>query len=264
VSIDRAAAWERAIILTPRPDVARALLESELARVAENDLIAKQGRVGKAEIERIQASAKNEVERRYWFPTRVRALGREVQFFVPTSFLGRPADASMGYSVFVTGAEIDQVGRSFAGGRDRPAMMVMPLVRGLRDNAFGIRSDDDAAAPPIIDVLAPTVEAQRAALQNFDVVAGRLATLPANVPNGAAAAPPRVAETNSPAGADRTAAVGSVPGSGATTSPAASATAPSARRTVPERLRELNQLRADGLISEQEYLELRRKILAEL
>ena len=221
VAIDRAFAWERAIVLTPRPDVAR----------------------------------------RYWFPTRVRVMGREVQFYVPASFLGRSADARMGYTAIVTGAELDQVGRSFSGGRNRAVMMVMPLVRGLRDNAFGLRSDDDAASPPVIDVLAPTIDAQRSALQNFDIVAGRLATMPGIAPDGSvAAAPP--AGVASTAADDKVAQHDGAPRVGDAARPSAPSTG--GRRTMPERLRELNQLRADGLISEQEYLDLRRKILSEL
>jgi hypothetical protein len=40
--------------------------------------------------------------------------------------------------------------------------------------------------------------------------------------------------------------------------------APTEKRTVPARLRTLNQLRDEGLITEAEYNDLRRKILAEL
>jgi hypothetical protein len=36
------------------------------------------------------------------------------------------------------------------------------------------------------------------------------------------------------------------------------------RRTVPARLKTLNTLRSDGLISEDEYQQLRRKILSEI
>jgi hypothetical protein len=39
---------------------------------------------------------------------------------------------------------------------------------------------------------------------------------------------------------------------------------PPARGAIAERLQQLNELRAEGLISEQEYVELRRKILADL
>lgn len=268
VAVDAAFAWERAVVLTPRPEVSRSMLESELIRMAEAELIAKQGRAGKADLERIGARARAEVARRYWFATRVRVLGREVQFYVPAGFLGRAADDAMGYTVLVTGADVDQVGRSFAGGRERPGMMVIPVARGLRENAFGIRSDEDAASPPVIDLLAPTVDAQKAALRNFDLVVGRLAPIPGMAPNGAAAAPPSAAAVAAAGGS-----LGSTqaPRAGAGSGSAdAAATAPgtggaaSGKRSVPERLRELNQLKADGLISEQEYLELRRKILAEL
>jgi hypothetical protein len=38
----------------------------------------------------------------------------------------------------------------------------------------------------------------------------------------------------------------------------------SPRRTIPARLKTLNALRADGLITEQEYQELRLKLLSEI
>jgi hypothetical protein len=44
----------------------------------------------------------------------------------------------------------------------------------------------------------------------------------------------------------------------------AASAAPPEKRAVPARLRTLNQLLEEGLITEAEYAELRRKILAEL
>jgi hypothetical protein len=46
--------------------------------------------------------------------------------------------------------------------------------------------------------------------------------------------------------------------------PPADAPPTTEKRTVPARLRTLNQLLEDGLITEAEFNELRRKILAEL
>jgi hypothetical protein len=258
VAIDAGSAWERAIVLTPRPDVVRTMLEGEMVRAAEAELIAKQGRAGKADTERIASRVRADVERRYWFANRVRVQGREIQFFVPASFLGRPADSKMAYTVLVTGADVDQVGRSFAGSRERPPLMVLPVALGLRENAFGIRSDEDSASAPVIDLLAATVDDQRKVLQSFDLVAGRLAAVPGIAPDGNAPAPASVAATVA-------AGIGPSAGSRREDAPALGRSgAPAGPRSVPERLRELNQLRADGLITEAEYLELRRKILAEL
>jgi hypothetical protein len=95
-------------------------------------------------------------------------------------------------------------------------------------------------------------------LQSFDLVAGRLAAVPGIAPDGNAPAPASVAATVA-------AGIGPSAGSRREDAPALGRSgAPAGPRSVPERLRELNQLRADGLITEAEYLELRRKILAGL
>ena len=61
---------------------------------------------------------------------------------------------------------------------------------------------------------------------------------------------------------EQAARIDSAAGGGAPAPAAAGGTAE--RRTVPARLRTLNQLLEDGLITQDEFNELRRKILAEL
>ena len=62
---------------------------------------------------------------------------------------------------------------------------------------------------------------------------------------------------------EQAARIDSTTGSGAGSAPL-SAPPTTEKRTVPARLRTLNQLLEDGLITEAEFNELRRKILAEL
>jgi hypothetical protein len=108
----------------------------------------------------------------------------------------------------------------------------------------------------VIDILAADHDAQKAALSDYDIVAGRLAALPGMAPDGQVAMAGSGEETT-PEQLVRieAAAKGSTGGSGGP---------PAERRTVPARLRTLNELLADGLITQAEYNELRRKILAEL
>jgi hypothetical protein len=90
------------------------------------------------------------------------------------------------------------------------------------------------------------------------MVAGRLAAVPGVAPDGNVA----VAATGRPLTMEQAARIDTA------TEPRAGAAeeTPSGpeRRAVPARLRTLNQLRDDGLITEAEYDELRRKILADL
>jgi hypothetical protein len=131
----------------------------------------------------------------------------------------------------------------------------MGVARGVRWSQWGIRSDADEATPPVIDILSPDPDVQPTVLADFDMVAGRLAAVPGLAPDGNVA----VAATGKPLTMEQAARIDSAAGGGAPAAPAGAE-----RRTVPARLRTLNQLLEDGLITQAEFNELRRKILAEL
>jgi hypothetical protein len=262
VSIDRNYAWEKAIVLTPRPDIARTMLQMHFDGEYEAELRARQGRVSKEEVEAVQLRSERMVDERYFFPTKVRVAGRRIEFLVPDAFLGGAPAANWAYTALVTGADIEQAGRVGSITSDRPAMMTMPVGRGIQYNLFGIRSDGDEATPPVVDLLASDPGVQKAVLDDYDAVAGRLAAVPGIAADGKFA----LAATGAPATPEQAGRVGAVAGAGAaaTGGGAGAAAAPAERRTVPARLRTLNQLLEEGLITQAEYAELRRKILAEL
>jgi hypothetical protein len=257
VSIDRNFAWEKAIVLTPRPGIARTMLQMYFDSQYEEELRARQGRVSKEEIAEIQQRSERTVDEDYFFPTRVRVNNHQVEFFVPDSFLGGAPTTSWAYTALVTGADIEQSGRVGSLTSERPLMMTMPVGRGRQYNLFGIRSDGDAGTPPVVDLLASDPGVQKTVLDNYDVVAGRLAAIPGVAPDNNVA----LAASGAPATVEQAGRVDEVVGSSG--APAAAA-APGAPRTVPARLRTLNQLFEEGLITKDEYAELRRKILAEL
>jgi hypothetical protein len=127
----------------------------------------------------------------------------------------------------------------------------------------------DSGVAPVIDLLSPVQGAQEAALNDYDVVTPRLASVPGVAADGKPATTPE-GEALTAEAAERLDAVtrGTAPAPVAGMPAASAAPPPSAvsaqPRTVAQRLRELNQLLEDGLITAEEHAELRRKILSEL
>jgi hypothetical protein len=257
VTIDRNFAWEKAVILTPRPDIARTMLQIYFDKQYEAQVRADKGRVTKTDLEGVETRSEKRVEDLYYFPTKVRVAGRRAEFMVPTEFLGGMPSKSWGYTVLVTGANVEQAGSPYALVADTAPMMTMGVARGLTGNQWGIRGDVDPGVPPVIDILALDPDTQPTVLDNYDTVAGRLAAVPGVAPDGNVA----VAPDGKPLTMEQAARIDT-----AASAPGASAggSASTEKRTVPARLRTLNQLLADGLITQEEYDDLRRKILAEL
>ena len=110
----------------------------------------------------------------------------------------------------------------------------------------------------MIDLLSPDPAVQKAALSNYDMVASRWAAVPGVVPDGSAA----VAGNGEEITPDQLSRINLIANSVAGATPGAKA--PAERRSVPARLRTLNELLAEGLITQTEYNDMRRKILAEL
>jgi hypothetical protein len=257
VTVDRDFAWEKAIVLTPRPDIARTMLQMYFDDEYEAELKATKGRTTKEDLADVERRSERRVGDLYFFPSKVRASGRQIEFLVPPEFLGGKPSKSWGYTVIVTGCDLEDTGRPAVFSATQSTMMTMPVGRGLQSSQWGIRGDVDEATPPIVDVLATDPEAQAKALDDYDMVAGRLAVVPGVAPDGhvAVAASGQPLTTGQAARIDQTTRSG---GGAAAAPPAAE------RRTVPARLRTLNELLEDGLITQAEYNELRRKILAEL
>jgi hypothetical protein len=156
----------------------------------------------------------------------------------------------------VTGADIEQVGQPGQGNAGKSTMMTMGVRRGVNSDTWGIRSDADEATPPVVDILAGDPKTQADVLSNYDMVSGRLAAVPGIALDGNVAV---TASGEEPSPQDLTRIdLGFAPAASAAPKP------PAERRTVPARLRTLNELLAEGLITQTEYNEMRRKILAEL
>ena len=257
VVVDRGYAWEKAIVLTPRPDIARTMLQMHFDDEFEAELRAKKGRVSKDELEQLEGRSEKRVDDLYFFPTRVRVNGRRVEFQVPEEFLGGVPKESWAYTVLVTGANIQQAGSPINTTSNRTPMMTMGVARGMTTSDWGIRGDVDAGVPPVIDILAPDPDTQPTVLDDYDTVAARLASVPGIAPDGNVAVSP----SGQALTMEQAARLDTTTGAAAD---GEAAPASAEKRAVPARLRTLNQLLEDGLITQSEYDDLRRKILAEL
>jgi hypothetical protein len=276
VDIAPQGAWEKAVILTPRPQVARAYYLMQLEKTAEDQLREERGRVTGEEIDAMRVRVEKDLDAQVFFPDRVRVRGREVHFFVPSAFTSGQARPEWGYSVMVTGCDVEQIARVVDITKGTPfSLMVIPVGPGLHRDRFGLVDEANLDQPPIVDVLASSVAEQQRILSDYDPRVPRLAAVPPVSPSGLPPAPApagQVASRPAPAvgaAAPAPAPAGSAappPVSGGSGAPAAAASIPQSggRRTVPARLKTLNTLRDDGLISDDEYQQLRRKILSEI
>lgn len=268
-------AWEKAIVLTPRP---------ELMRRQMHDVQAQSPPTG-------QAAAAADIDRSVFFATDVRVRGRSVSFTVPRSFIGSLNAADWSLTAVVTAAKLQiEAGITLgkASGAEHVTLGVQPPAAGRPETAMGY-GGDRAPATAIVDLLAPDGRLQAAQLApgaqliglNRDNRFGAAVTLPpapapavapaaAPMPAPARSTPPVAAvpaPAASPAAPTRPAAAPGTPAA-----PVAAASAPAAPRPRDAaffeeqelRLRALKRLRDGGLISEDEYQQKRREILEKL
>lgn len=191
-------AWEKAICLTPRPDVARIQLRRILTYAARKELKAEQGRLSDGAADQITAQVNLELDQDYFFPTRVRVTGPKIRFFVPSTFLGGTAQPTWAYTVALTAAAInaevemaavddDSWIATYRGGR----LMNLPVVPGGATGMLGTSKNDADLMPPILDIIVPPGVSQETILNDWDILAERRVRLPGVVPADAKAAPPK-------------------------------------------------------------------------
>jgi len=148
-------AWDRAVVLTPRPAEAMALLRALWTRAAKRE------RAGRSmsgrEEEALEREVAAEAERRVFFPRRVRVAGATVSFFVPAAFLPGGADPAYAYAAAVTGADLDlrlDIRAIFQKDAPTRGLFLLPIAPGHRIDFFGGGRIDDPDQPPVVDLLA--------------------------------------------------------------------------------------------------------------
>ncbi len=254
-------AWEKAVIVTPRPQVAETLLREFLVKVRKEAFKAEHGRIPKEETKKIKKSVKEEVGEQFFFSNRIEVWGRSMRFFVPDDFLGSQPKDHWRYVAVVTGADPEptmDISINVLNYKRTSPLMMIPVESGRSRDVFGLESGADPEQPPIIDLLLPTTGLQRRLLGDYDVVAGRFARLTGVTARGEAIElpprPPARREAAEPAGT----------GAAEVTSPEAVEKETGEKPSIAERLKELNRLLEDKLITQEEYDELRLKILMDL
>lgn len=160
LSLAPGSAWEKAIVLTPRPYEARDVLR-KLWRDAALAEAQRQRSLSEAEVRTLEAQVERQLEERVFFPTRIRVFGSSVSFFVPEGFLGGRAQPSWGYAVAVTGATLDRRVElpTLLGNITAPAaqgLMVLGIGPGVSQERFGGgRVGGSTAQSPVVDLLVP-------------------------------------------------------------------------------------------------------------
>jgi len=147
VRIDPAYAWEKAVIVTPRPELMRQQLLGALTEQYPD---------------RTKSETEASVDQSIFFPTRIRVLGKSITFFVPASFFSGSDGTDWAVTAFVTGAITTipadlSLFPSTKKPLDRLQLGVMQPASGSPQDTFGYSG---ANPGPVVDVLGASTEQQ--------------------------------------------------------------------------------------------------------
>jgi hypothetical protein len=183
--IDPATAWEKAIILTPRPNEAKAELQRMLLKVLNEDSKREGNDLKDEDIAALKRQIPVDIESRIYFPTQIRVLGQKISFFVPALFLGGPAKATWAYVAATSGTDLLQSydpSRSLLSRQDGKSLMILPVSPGRWQDRFGGGHENAAIQPPLVDIIVPKGKKQEAILSDFSQSQKRPAVVPGVVP----------------------------------------------------------------------------------
>jgi C-terminal binding-module, SLH-like, of glucodextranase len=256
VRIDQDFAWERAVILTPRP---------ELMRQQLLDALNEQFPDGTNKLNETR------LDQSIIFPTRIRVHGKTISCFVPAGFFSGSDGSDWAVTAFVTGA-MTTIPADFSfspatkAPLDRIELGVMQPEAGRPRNTFGYSG---AVTSPVVDLLGGSAGQQ---VRQLEIMAGLTGVswgmhgssdvLPSSTgASGVSAVASPAALTNDTIGKlfrpeHHEAANPVAPGA------ANSGAVPD--KSVAKRLEELQQLFEQKLIDESEYKQQRLRILNEL
>ena len=252
VRIDPAYAWEKAVILTPRPELMRQQLIDALTEQYP---------------ERKSAEIEASIEQSMYFPAQVKIRGKSIAFFVPASFFGESDGADWAITAFVTGAIINiPANFSLVSSTKKPLddlqLGVMQPVPGHPRDTFGYGGIKPG---PVVDLLVPS-EGQQEQLAKNELAGVAWGPHAAGI-----ASPGLSAASNVPVAAAATPVVTVdkllQPESRTAVNPPASSTAETslpADQSIIKRLQTLQQLFDQKLIDETEYKQQKQRILKEL
>lgn len=257
VTIDPSYAWEKAVILTPRPELMRHQLLDALTEQYPD---------------RTSADIETSVGQSIFFPTRIKVRGKSIFFFVPAGFFSGSDGTDWAITALVTGASTT-ISADFTLSSNTTNKPMESLTLGVMQPAVGHPRDtfgySGIKPSPVVDLLGATAEQQKrqlAAKTNLTGVAWGPHAIDGAMPVAAAAnnVPATAVGTN----ASTVVPVGKLlqPESLAIT-PQASAPAQAgtlAEPSISKRLQTLQQLLDQKLIDENEYKQQKQRILKEI
>lgn len=190
-------AWEKALVLTPRPYEARELLRKLWRQAARAEAQRQQGPLSESAARAVDEQVERQLAAQVFFPTIIHVVGPTVSFFVPEDFLGGQAQATWGYAVAVTGASLERRVEmpAFLGGVTAPppqGMMVLGIGPGVSHERFGGGRLGDPSQSPVVDLLVPE------GVRQEEVLAPQARPWPAVVP--ASPTLPQAPDAGGPAG----------------------------------------------------------------
>lgn len=147
VRIDPAYAWEKVVILTPRPELMRRQLLDALTEQFPD---------------RSNAETEASVDQEMFFPTRIRVRGKSIAFFVPAGFFPGSDATDWAVTALITGAitTIPADMSLFPSTKkplERIQLGVMQPVPGYSKDTFGYSG---AIPSPVVDMLGSSAEQQ--------------------------------------------------------------------------------------------------------
>jgi hypothetical protein len=244
VKIAPAYAWEKVLVLTPRPE----LMRQQLVDALHEQLPPRTD----AEIEAV-------VDQSIFFPARIKVSGKSVSFFVPASFLAGSDGADWAVTALVTGA-ITAIPADFSFlpatklALDRLQLGVMQPMPGQPIGTFGYSG---ASASPVVDMLGGDAQ-QQVQLAAMDGLTG-VAWGPHAVEGTLTSDPAAVTVT----AIDKLFQPRDQAAKLATSSPVEASPAAD-QPAIVQRLQTLQKLFDQKLIDENEYKQQKQRILQEL
>ena len=257
VKIDPAYAWEKAVILTPRPELTRQQLIDTLAEQYPDRTTAD-----------IQAS----IDKSTYFPTRIKVQGKSISFFVPASFFSGNNGSEWALTAFVTGASTIN-SADFTLSSNRTNNSLEKLTLGVMQPELGHPREtlgySGAKPSPVVDLLSDSVELQirqLTAQTNLTGVTLGIATKKIVAP---VASPSSVPVADTKTNSTTVIPLGKLltPGNATATKPPSSTpvqTGPASESSIARRLQTLQQLLDQKLINEDEYKQQKQRILQEI
>jgi hypothetical protein len=169
--VDPSSAWEKAIILTPRPHEARGELKRMMSRAIKDEMRKDESELEETEADAMRAQIPANVDERIFFPTKIKVRGNKISFSVPGTFLNGPAKDTWSYVVAVSGANVLQsfdLARALGRQDKDEALMILPISPGSWTDRFGGGRENAAIQPPLVDVVVPEGRKQETLLTEFN------------------------------------------------------------------------------------------------